>query len=471
MSGKKRVTTVVMSGGAPTSPLMAGFLYGVLDRGKQFTEFHTSGAGALMALMSLSPPKGMEPKQALRKWVESGVADELYARFPVNFKLFRKPGPFAPLFQKLAERYKLPITDPASFGQPEDLKKLLAEPGDSNPMKDLLAEYLSAKRPTPATSPTDKDPADRFHEKLLYMWEKGRDDTLYDKLRAQKDPIKRIRDNFLVSFLKTDEQRRLYNDIVDLYFAAITPTTLSSKSKGLAAPLPFLEEVVDFDNLKANLATHNAKIYVNAYNMTKEATTGHKFPRHYRWALQAAAVQSGSSSSQVACAQCKQAINKHDPMEIFDGNEITPQHIRAAFSMPFIYPPTVINGQSYSEGADQEPINFRKLREDPSKYKDTKVVLLDALGKLEDLMVRPPRDLWDAYVISIMTPVVGLANMSFKEFKEECVDTKEIDIERIDWKIPDDAKPYVMDWSYSNLSTLFKVGVERGKEFVDTSWA
>jgi hypothetical protein len=452
MSGKKPVTTVVMSGGAPTSPLMAGFLYAVLDKKKQFTEFHTSGAGALMALLSLSPPKGVEPQQALRKWVESGVADELYAQFPVNFKLFRKPGPFAPLYQKLAERYKLPLTDPASLGKPDKLEKLLKEPGEPNPMTALLADVLASQGPPPSSSPTDKDPADRLQERLLYMWEKGRNEQTYSNLLKLKDPIKRIRDNFLTSWLKTDEQRRVYNDMVDLYFAAITPTTLNYRSKGLAAPLPFLEDVVDFDNLAANLTKRNAHIWVNAYNMTKEANTHTKFHRRTK-----------------GCVQCQQPLDPKDPMEMFKDRELTPQHIRAAFSMPFIYPPTVINGNSYSEGADQEPINFRILRENPGNYAGQKVVILDALGALEDSMVRPPRDLWDAYVISIMTPVVGLAKMSYEDFKQEC--GSEIDHEYIKWRVPEDAKPYVMDWSYSNLSTLFKVGYQEGTEFVDKHWA
>lgn len=452
MSGKKPVTTVVMSGGAPTSPLMAGFLYAVLEKGKRFTEFHTSGAGALMALLTLSPAGGLKPQQALRKWVESAVSDELYAQFPVNFKLFRKPGPFAPLYQKLADRYKLPILDAASFGKPDKLEDRLKEPGEPSPITQLMADVMTSPRPAPANAPTDKDPADRLHERFKMLWEKDWDEKAAKALLTRKDPIKRLRDNFLASWLKTDEQRRLYNDMVDLYFAAVTPTTLNYRSKGLAAPLPFLEEVVDFDNLPANLAALKSRIWVNAYNMTKEAAMGKK---HHRRAK--------------GCVACQQPIDPNDPMEMFADAQIDARHIRAAFSMPFIYPPTVINGQSYSEGADQEPINFRILRKDPSRYAGQKVVLLDALGALEDMMVRPPRDLWDAYVISIMTPVVGLANMSYEDFQQEC--GAEIDLERIDWKIPDDAKPHVMDWSYSNLSTLFKVGYERGIEFVAASWA
>src|SRR5512134_1879675 len=100
---EKDLDTVVMSGGAPQSPLMAGFLYELLKHGKTFKNFHTSGAGALMALLMIAPKEG-NPCRALKGWVEAGVADEIYSGLPVNFKLFHKPGPFAPLFSMLAQR-------------------------------------------------------------------------------------------------------------------------------------------------------------------------------------------------------------------------------------------------------------------------------------------------------------------------------------------------------------------------------
>src|SRR5215510_4000907 len=67
--------TVVMSGGAPMSPLMAGFLCALWEEKKTFRNFHTSGAGALMALLFLAP-KGTDPGTALTNWAHNGVADE-----------------------------------------------------------------------------------------------------------------------------------------------------------------------------------------------------------------------------------------------------------------------------------------------------------------------------------------------------------------------------------------------------------
>jgi hypothetical protein len=423
MAKLSEIDTVVMSGGAPQSPLMAGFLYALLKKGKTFRNFHTSGAGALMALLLIAPKNG-NPCRALKEWVEAGVADEIYAGFPVNFKLFRKPGPFTPLFRFMAQRLQVPRANmPAAV---------------SDPVKVLLAEWLANPGPPPASSPTDRDALDRFQQRLQGMWTGTRNKQLYDTLVTGTDPIKRLRDAWLGSWLQTDEQKRIYNDLVDLFFAAITPSTLTQKSKGLAAPLPFLEEVVCFDTLKA-FGRAGGHLCVNAYNMTKDAKLNKavEMDRHER--------------------------NKK-VMEIFSENRIDGNHIRAAFSMPFIYPPAQIGNDYYSEGADHQPINFHTLWRPKNGGRGKKVVLLDVLAELEDLLVRTPRDLWDAYVISIMTPVVALAHEDIDDFESK-KSTHGVELVHAEWDVPEEFKPFVMNWSYSNLEKLFEVGEKAANRF------
>jgi hypothetical protein len=137
------------------------------------------------------------------------------------------------------------------------------------------------------------------------------------------------------------------------------------------------------------------------------------------------------------------------------------QHIRAAFSMPFIYPPARIGDDYYSEGADHQPINFHGLAQKPYGP----VVLLEVLAELEDLLVRTPRDLWDAYVISIMTPVVALAHEDIDDFRND-VPKDQRNLHRVEWRIPPEFQPYLMDWSYSNLEKLFEAGEAAGKLFL-----
>ena len=149
------IDTVVMSGGAPQSPLMAGFLHDLLAEGKTFKNFHTSGAGALMALLLIAPKNG-NPCRALENWVEAGVDDQIYAGLPVNFKVFRKPGPFASLFHLMAERFKVPRGNvPAPV---------------ADPIKEVLAEWLATPRLNRSGPPSDRDAIDRFQDRLDQMW-------------------------------------------------------------------------------------------------------------------------------------------------------------------------------------------------------------------------------------------------------------------------------------------------------------
>ena len=484
------IDTVVMSGGAPQSPLMAGFLYAMYEAKKTFLNFHTSGAGALMALLFIAPKKG-DPGEALQNWVEAGVADEIYRVLPQNFKLFHKPGPFSPILARLADRYKIPVKDTTKEGA-DAVADFMAE------MVGSLEDYNSKLGLS-----LRKDPIEQMRDLWRSMAGVGPGADLRKKLLGAKDPIRRLREMWLTSWFTTPEQQRFYNDMIDLWFSAITPSTLSSKSLGLAAPLPFLEEIVDFENLADYLAQigervktsespkgMSAHFCVNAYNMTANAKLKDG-PAHGAGA--AAAPRKGRKRWQQRDEELNKVMEyfvvKYDPdktkaqiraeIEQTATAEEDREHvlengqgIRAAFSMPFIYPPAQIGDDFYSEGADHRPINFRHTdkSKEPGRFP---IVLLDVLGELEDQLVRKPRDLWDSYVISIMTPVVALASLQISEFKEEHPSCDEDDhaawrgnMLTVRWKIPTEAHPFVMDWSYSNLSKLFEVGKRAGDAFV-----
>src|SRR5262245_8044946 len=197
-----KIDTVVMSGGAPMSPLMAGFLLALWQQGTTSKNFHTSGAGALMALLSISPPKGVTPGKALEDWADTGVADEIYRNLPVNFKLFHKPGPFSPVFQRLAQRFKIPVAGepvPASGAGADMIKELLvdwlATPAHDNP------SHLDVRR-------RRGNPIEQLHTALRTLW---LNDPILDRaaLEQRPDPIKRARDKWLTGLLDKPEDQRL----------------------------------------------------------------------------------------------------------------------------------------------------------------------------------------------------------------------------------------------------------------------
>lgn len=220
----------------------------------------------------------------------------------------------------------------------------------------------------------------------------------------------------------------LFSDWVKLGLATLSPTDLSPASLGMCAHLPFAEQVIDF----GSVAKIEPEFYINAYNMTKER------------------------------------------MRIFSKGEITPEHLKAAFSFPMIYPPYPLKDGDYIEGAAIDTLNFRALVSDnpadEALHRDIQnLVIFDILGA--DKLIRKPRSLYDSWVQSIITPLVEIAkdDISLFEYKHN-VDVdgkKKRNLYKVDLMggIPAEHWPEVMDWSTSNLELLFDVGYRAGQAF------
>lgn len=337
--GKK---ALLIGGGAPNSTLIAGALAAFLDQGIEFDVISTSGAGALMGLL-YTVPQGGDRRGALERWVEAGVSDEIYQIFPVNYKVFMKPGNAAEMYrQSLAA---MPFTRP-----------------------------------------------------------------------------------FFNAFAG-DSPSGAHADWLRLMLACWSPTALMPQSLGLCAPLPFAEQAIDFEALR-QLESH---LYINAYNVTQSR------------------------------------------MEIWGKDEITADHIRAAFAFPFIYPPYRIGGDDYIEGAAIQPINFGALvsesESSPGLHRDLDtLVIFDILGS--DKLIRTPRNLYDAWVQSIITPLVALSKQDIRLFELEhnidhATGQPRRRLLKVDLMggIAPEHWPEVTDWSASNLRRLFDIGYRAGLSF------
>ncbi|MGH8808178.1 MAG: patatin-like phospholipase family protein [Noviherbaspirillum sp.] len=339
--GKK---ALLIGGGAPNSSLIAGALVAFIDRGIEFDVISTSGAGALMGLL-YTVPQGGDPRAALSGWVNVGVSDAIYDMFPVNYKVFMKPGVAADLYRKA----------------------LLSSP--------FTRPFFDAFAPNAVNG--------------------------------------------------------LWADWVRLFFMTMSPTDLSSQSLGMCAHLPFAEQAIDF---KA-VPDIKPDFYINAYNMTQEKMT------------------------------------------IWGKDQITPEHIRAAFSFPFIYPPSRIGKDDYIEGAAIDAINFKALVSDnedqPGICRDLEtLVVFDILGI--DKLIRKPRNLYDGWVNSIITPLVEISKDDIRLFElQHNIDPKTGKPKRRLLKvdltsgIPAAHWPKVLDWSSSNMKLLFDVGYRAGIAFCD----
>jgi NTE family protein len=334
---------LLLGGGAPTLTLESGALAALLERDVKFDAISTAGAGMLVGLLYVAP-KGTSPRQALENTREMGVHDSIYDLFPVNFKVFHKPG-------SLADAYR--------------------------------------------------------------RWLQG-----LARLVPGRDPAS-----------------RLFADWMALWFAAWCPSDLSARSLGLCDHAPWIDEVVDFDKLKS----FPGEFYMNAY-----------------------------------CIEDQK-------MAIFTKDEITADHFRAALAFPFIYPPLRFNGKTYIEGSAIDTLCFEGLLTYRDKQLqqamagETKTHKLAALEPLQNVVVfdilsskkiiREPRSLYDAWVQSIMIPLVEIAKDDIRLFEQIYNKDWKLNLLRITFEIPERHWPYVLDWSYSNLSELYDIGYAAGQKF------
>jgi NTE family protein len=246
---------------------------------------------------------------------------------------------------------------------------------------------------------------------------------IYTKLLQQLQQLSRID-------LGTTPQN-LFNDWMALVFSTFCPSDLNSMSKGLCQPAPWVDEVVDFVKLK----DYPGDFFINAYNVDD------------------------------------------DKMEVFSKEEITLDHFHAGLAFPFIYAPFELNGKTYIEGSAVEPLCFEGiLKEEHTKLARHKleklktIVVFDVLGR--DKLIREPRNLYDAWVRSIIVPLVSVAKKDTKLFElihniDQETGQPKRKLLKVKFTIPDEYWPNVLDWSRSNLEKLFDIGYKSGLDFYE----
>jgi hypothetical protein len=66
-----------------------------------------------------------------------------------------------------------------------------------------------------------------------------------------------------------------------------------------------------------------------------------------------------------------------------------------------------------------------------------------------------------------MIPLVEIAKDDIELFNAKYKKNWNVELLKIEFDIPEDHWPYALDWSYSNLKTLYDVGYEAGLKFFD----
>ena len=451
----KRHAALVLSAGAPTAPLIAGALCKLYRNGYRFRTIYTSGGSALLGLMLVAPrfripnedrmtkPERVKAKLEVLRKDETrglkvrlgpleriadtlGIDDAIYRFLPVGYKAFHKASPFVRTFTALAQPLKLGSAGNSGRGSGLDALKTRYE------------RWLG---------------------------------KVFNDRDGRKGKVERI--------------KRLHDDSVDLATSVLTPGGILPGMRGLCTPLPFLDDLVDFELLEA----WAGEIYMPAYDMTMKA---YEVVRQRDGAIEV-----------VPKRRVLQFTNKPTDRHEHDERLLAgPEEFRACFSFPFIYPPaSLAEGgtlHAFTEGAAQDPINQegwldevveRPVDRDAAaggerSQEIDRVLMIDTLGakKMEDHLLREPKGLWQAYGLSLVNAIVGSARARNDDLKWELAqyhstDRKHArDLDRKPVKWADLVEDYLQDddlpddiwaWKHSNLARMFTVGGELAQRFLD----
>lgn len=215
--------------------------------------------------------------------------------------------------------------------------------------------------------------------------------------------------NPFYSYAPSSDLHRLYSELYLLSLVSMMPSTVPF-SNAMSRIAPVLEVLIDFDKLKHI----DTDVYINAMDV---------------------------SSKEIA---------------IFDKHQITPKHVLAGSSLFYICPQTEIDGKIYGEGSYIDSLNFKGVL---AKHEDIEtLVVLNILNRKD--LIRPARDLNDAYNLSIMLPFVTIAEDDIKLFEAKHKGTR--NLLKAQFNIPAADIPQTMDWSVSNFKRLRDIGYEAG---------
>jgi NTE family protein len=242
---------------------------------------------------------------------------------------------------------------------------------------------------------------------------------------------------------------KLDSDWLLLGGAMACPTDVNFFSRGICGHVPFIENLVDFEKLK----TVDPLYVLTAYSIDGE------------------------------------------DVEEFHKPDVGVHELRASLSFPFIYPPYRIDGKGYYyEGAAVESLSLISVIQE-YRHQIDQVIVFDVLTR--DLIHRP-RNLVDAYAQSIIVPLVANAEKELAIFEcwvktgyvylkipgvnmkrglsqlvsnmghdgDVCVPPG-LELLRIRFDIPKERRPYLLDWSRSNLESSFDIGYAAGWRFLE----
>lgn len=241
---------------------------------------------------------------------------------------------------------------------------------------------------------------------------------IFHKSGKMAEAYTKFHQNWLAQMPRENDAQRFVSDMTQFWMATLCPSDMSQNQTGLCQPPPWIDMVVDFDKLK----DFSGEFLMSAY-----------------------------------CIEDQEEV-------VFSKEVITSDHFKAALAMPLIYAPYKMDGKTYLEGSAFDTLAFDPGHVMSKNLIDT-VIYFDVLG--ERKLIQEPTSVYDAWVHSIINPLTRIAEMDSANYERTESEVDGVEVLRMPFgdHIPDEQWSKVLDWSYSNMSTLFDIGYETGKKF------
>jgi hypothetical protein len=219
-------------------------------------------------------------------------------------------------------------------------------------------------------------------------------------------------------------RRRLLNDSLDLLVTALTPSTLWYGSRSVCTRAGVIDDLVEWEAL----STHPTRFFLNAFDLgTLQLTT-------------------------------------------FNNATLTPESFYAALAMPWLYEPTVVGNRMFTEGAAHDPSGLEALQGVLNLGGPPPIDMLIALDTVVTDLWLDPENVHEALELAVMDPIVCLSEYVLALYSrlEVLLEQKGIPAPKI-YHVPfpiqtQDAR-HILDWSYSNATSLWDIGYKAAEEF------
>jgi predicted acylesterase/phospholipase RssA len=227
---------------------------------------------------------------------------------------------------------------------------------------------------------------------------------------------------------------RFVNDWMDLWASALTPASRDSTRKGLMGHVPLVEDLVDFDVLKAS----PTRFYVNAFSLFRRK------------------------------------LRIFDNRRAHDPHGIDPDVYNAAQALFALFEPVRIPGDLLTTGATHDSTALQAIWTHERGPHLRRVLALDFVPRA---FWRKPENVYDAFQLMIMSPIAaahepmlalydGIAkqvNALPSPVQREALGGELPPLSFVPMDVKESYYPSMLKWTHDNACKLQKIGYEAAK--------